>query len=529
MIKQSAFNKTFLTVLTATILSACDSGGSNGTPNQGTKDTGEVDSVTIEPTQPDPVESEPEVILTGQFIDSPVQGLYYETPSQSGLTNENGEFNYIEGETISFHIGGTKLGSAAAGDQLTPFNLSGIQPFTAENKILKSLSSNKVNGFDRAVNIANLLQNLDADGNPDNGIDLNNAHKQLAGETIDISEKAVVFTKALASSDLLKNLDISTHRSLSEVLSHLYDNLNLSIESSQVSSFESSSGHDNSGNVSYEYNEDGIVTSQNIDTDNDGISDAVTSFEYDQNGNLTRKENSQTKQVELMYYNGQNQLVGRSISSPKTGNSVTEVLSYSDNQLSRLEVSHENKTQISSYSYDANNKLSAVLIDNDDNGENDQKFEYKYVNGQISSFVEDKDNDGQTDLGINYGYDENGNRTTHKIDTNQDGQVDLINTFTYDTNNHLVRYEQDKNLDGIADYIEDYIHDVQGNRTRYRKDNDANGTWDFIAHYTYDDNGRRTQMVEDSDGNGLADKVWNRSYQASTSANSWARILELLL
>ena len=56
--------------LALSVLTACNSGGS-----------GDDAKLTENPT--------PAAILTGSFIDSPVEGLRYETPSQSGLTNSS--------------------------------------------------------------------------------------------------------------------------------------------------------------------------------------------------------------------------------------------------------------------------------------------------------------------------------------------------------------------------------------------------------------------------------------------------------
>jgi hypothetical protein len=43
-------------------------------------------------------------ILSGMFIDSAVEGLRFETPTQSGFTDANGIFKYINGEAVSFFI-----------------------------------------------------------------------------------------------------------------------------------------------------------------------------------------------------------------------------------------------------------------------------------------------------------------------------------------------------------------------------------------------------------------------------------------
>ena len=88
------------------------------------------------------------VVTDGQFVDAPVQGLYYESGTLSGFTDGDGRFQYREGEEVRFFIGDIPLGEAAPGKALlTPMDLvSG-----------GSLDTPAV------INIARLLQSLDAE------------------------------------------------------------------------------------------------------------------------------------------------------------------------------------------------------------------------------------------------------------------------------------------------------------------------------------------------------------------------------
>lgn len=97
----------------------------------------------------------------GQFIDSPVQGLRYDAGSGiTGVTDAQGMFRYVQGKDISFFIGDTLLGTAEGSQIMTPANLA-----KAENEN-NGISSPAL------LNRLRLLQALDADGNPDNGITL---------------------------------------------------------------------------------------------------------------------------------------------------------------------------------------------------------------------------------------------------------------------------------------------------------------------------------------------------------------------
>ncbi|MDH3326856.1 MAG: hypothetical protein OEM38_09095, partial [Gammaproteobacteria bacterium] len=93
--------------------------------------------------------------LTGVFLDSPVQGLVYKTETLSGVTNEYGEFSYIDGEKVSFYLGDAFLGETLASHFITPTNLLSDDG---------DISANKVR------NLIRLLQSFDDDRKPENGI-----------------------------------------------------------------------------------------------------------------------------------------------------------------------------------------------------------------------------------------------------------------------------------------------------------------------------------------------------------------------
>jgi len=93
-------------------------------------------------------------LLVGVFSDSPVGGLTFVTQSTSGVTNADGVFSYREGETISFSIGSLALPLAIASEMVTPLDMAATDDVNDPS----------------VVNIARLLQSLDGDGNPENGI-----------------------------------------------------------------------------------------------------------------------------------------------------------------------------------------------------------------------------------------------------------------------------------------------------------------------------------------------------------------------
>ena len=115
----------------------------------------------------------PPTVQEGTFEDSIVEGLEYETATQSGITDPNGIFNYMNGETITFSIGDIVLGQALTKEWMTPIDL--------------------VNGAVDATNptvtnIARFLLTLDDDDNPYNGISIiESVREDALGRSVDFS------------------------------------------------------------------------------------------------------------------------------------------------------------------------------------------------------------------------------------------------------------------------------------------------------------------------------------------------------
>jgi Leucine-rich repeat (LRR) protein len=190
-------------------------------------------------------------LMTGQFIDSPVENLKYRTVSESGFTNNLGEFNYREGEEITFSIGGIDLPSTIAGPIITPLDLVGTT-------IVDDLA---------VVNIARLLQSLDIDGNPNNGIEIaSKAHKTAEDMTIDFEH---VNFDARITNLVVNSGSLNTTLVSKEIaLNHFMTSLGL------LSDVDSDGVLDENDNCAENAN------TKQIDTDQDGEGDAcdITPF-----------------------------------------------------------------------------------------------------------------------------------------------------------------------------------------------------------------------------------------------------------
>lgn len=98
-----------------------------------------------------------ENILVGQFRDAPVEGIQYKSTDPvghviTGMTGQNGQFQYRAGDQVQFLLGPHSIGQAAGSSLLT---VSSVTKSDAE-----------------AQNVARLLQSMDDDQKPENGIRL---------------------------------------------------------------------------------------------------------------------------------------------------------------------------------------------------------------------------------------------------------------------------------------------------------------------------------------------------------------------
>ena len=101
---------------------------------------------------------------TGVLLDSPVINIGYRTETLEGITNALGEYKYLPGETVTFFIGDLVFPAVTATRTITPIELAGTLD-TANSKV---------------INMIRLLQTLDKDGDPLNGITITDLAKSSA-------------------------------------------------------------------------------------------------------------------------------------------------------------------------------------------------------------------------------------------------------------------------------------------------------------------------------------------------------------
>ena len=110
------------------------------------------------------------MLQTGIFS-GPTAGLKYQTPSVSGLTNENGEFQYRVGERVAFLVGNTPIGTAMGAPRI---NLADIVS-RVDGNIGKLLDPG-------LTNIARFLCTLDRDGKLSGGVSMDPKVHDIIGQ-----------------------------------------------------------------------------------------------------------------------------------------------------------------------------------------------------------------------------------------------------------------------------------------------------------------------------------------------------------
>ena len=145
--------KTLLCLALAGLLSAC--GGSDN------------DSSNIPPSTTTQI---------GVLTDGPVEGATYTINGISKTTNAQGEFEYQEGDEITFSIGNIDLGTVTGSERITPVEL-------AEDETTRT-------------NMLIFLQSLDSNGVHDDGIQIPDSMPQLTANSIDFSKPTTEFIES---------------------------------------------------------------------------------------------------------------------------------------------------------------------------------------------------------------------------------------------------------------------------------------------------------------------------------------------
>ncbi len=513
-------------------------------------------------------------LKTGVFLKN-VKGLHYKTSTTEGLTNADGEFEYREGEDITFSLGGITLGMAQAKVNMSPFDLVGISAPESKKTIYSGLGYDTHAGekiitpFMRAVNMTRLLMVFDADQNTANGIDLGDADNDLTSESLNFNQIYYAFPEAKLNV-LTNRYNVKNTVRLYEPIVYLYNTLGITVATDLNTKISNDKNNDGTPEWvrMYEYDTQGRLVQTGKDANLDTVYESGGSVTYDANSNIIR------------YYNRDD------YNNDALINNISEVLSTytANNQLSREVYKYDDDadgnfdsvtTTINTYDSLGNQLTSLESRDTDNNGDPDwiKKIFMTYDsdgNQTLKRIVLDTD---LTDPSPNRivitssTYDSEGNKlvSVHETDTNGDTVTDskITTTNTHDANGNILvsTTEKDTDNDTVIDKVEritqrynnnglilEYIREVDNtgggifiekrhetyryndeNRlvsSRAEDDTNDDGVPDYIkkSTYTYDDKNRIMRFYWEYDNN--ADTVPDGTHQTDYSYDAQGNVIQ---
>lgn len=170
---------TTIALASSLVLTGCGGGGgssSSGDPVQSNNNSSNQNATQTS-----------QQVQQGQFVDSAVSGLWYETETQSGFTDANGFFNFLAGESVSFYLGQTLLGTVDAKSLVTPLDMLSDEDHP-----------------DKLQNMLRILQTLDADADTSNGIAINQVTNDYLDQfQLPLNNPAILFQASQVVNELV--------------------------------------------------------------------------------------------------------------------------------------------------------------------------------------------------------------------------------------------------------------------------------------------------------------------------------------
>lgn len=476
------------------------------------------------------------IVMQGQLIDSPVGGVRFVTPSREGITAVgSGSFEYLEGERISFYLGALPLGEVEAKAEITPFDLMGLQPPSgASLRQAMSFESEESYLMYGVVAISTLLQTLDKDNDPSNGIEIPTSVAALFTPQILDDEIEPVFlihtpqfkqilAKANASGAFDKPRKI---RSPTQVMQHLYKSLDIDsgLLAESTSSFDTNADGTIDSVLSSSYNDSGQIIRREKRNSIDNSLQSLETYEYDTNGNkVSYNRDYNGDQIwdwaEIYTYDEMGNNTKHTASSNGTIHYIKTYVFDSNGNLTsdeRDDNGDGTPNSIKSYEYDSNGTNISQKRDDDGDGNWNSIKNYNGY-GQLILEAQDHDDDGTPDVTHLYDYDENGNRVS-RLSTSST-RVSIA-TFTYDVNNNLTKEEYDSNKNGISEEV--YTYNANGDEVTESYYNDTDGSLVETYTYDYDAYGNQTTLTFtdfNSNSEGISTIISKSTYTYDESGN----------
>jgi hypothetical protein len=477
----------------------------------------------------------PPAPIIGIFA-GPVQGLSFQTPTQSGVTGASGQFRYVEGETVTFRIGGVTLGSAPGAPRLDLFSLARLAPPRTEIELRREfLTPNDVTDFDRVANRALFLTALDNDADGSNGLDLSGWDEKLANATLSFDYP--MFDFALQSretsvvpfdefSAFARRFGLNKGIPLFTPLVQLYRALGISVAVQARSSVSrDSDGDGNADSVrTFGYDAEGREISASFASNGD---EDVISRTFGSNSRLesTRRQEKEGLgdriQTSSAQFDTQGRLLGaeteivrpgvidhasQRFTLDATGNAIGSEFELDGGEDGTIDFGFRTTS-----TFDAQNNQLTRVSDEDLDGDGSPESRREEVNtfdarGNVLTSVVTLDDpfDGNPEAieRITFTYDASGNLLSERNEFEEAGSVN-VSTFsnTYDAANRVIVVS---GADGPSRSLTEFVYDARNNISHeVRKfDRDGDGTVDETTtiESTYDDVGNLVRVLREEDG-----------------------------
>lgn len=522
------------------LVAGCEGGGGGGG-----------DGTRVEP---------PPQLSTGTLAGGPFAGVRYATETQHGETDEDGQYRYVAGETITFSVGDILLGSAEAADTITPFDLAGGGAPVSRKEILletqKMASGERATTLEIAANLAVFLQSVDADGDLDNGVQVpSRLHEIARGMELDFSVDCARFRSGFEFRRLMgdgRNAGLwggeRAIRRTAYALDDLYRRLGITPEIIEATLIRTDVSDDGTvDSVRFRsFDDDGNVTRTENDNDGDGAIDEYWADTYDLRGNVIVYERDDSRvgsPRETNAFDGSGNLVRYEM---RIVDSVTNLIEWEYDAYANptAEIrSGDRKPVTWSYAYAPDNSVQSIgafdpggsLIFRYEYSHDDSGYSERYTHpaghgwdasysietrynelGDIVVFEEDGGDDGIVDTRGRYTYAAEGYSEVYEK-YGVSGET-VVRVFTqYDPDGRLVKLERDEPVNGVADGVIDYRiqneYDSAGRKVLQKTDRDGDGPNGPVTNlWVYDDAANIVEASFDAAGDGVIDSRTISSY-----------------
>lgn len=198
-------------------------------------------------------------------------GISYKTTpgNRTGVTNAAGEYAYDAGDSVIFFIGDMEFPAVTAKATVTPLDIANSDD--VNNRIV--------------VNIARLLQSLDADGDASNGISIPTGAAAAATSGVNFDLPVADFAALTSITNLVANSGSSTTSliSQSDAINHLSETLETADPASLIGSWVA--GNDEDGQVVLTFIDSSRYVIMNDEDEDDDGQDGVEYGTYTWNNN----------------------------------------------------------------------------------------------------------------------------------------------------------------------------------------------------------------------------------------------------